>query len=52
MPQMSPLWWEILFIYFIMSYFMFNIFIYFSINKPLSFKMNKNKKIEQMNWSW
>nr|UBI43978.1 ATP synthase F0 subunit 8 [Eysarcoris rosaceus] len=49
---MSPLWWEILFLAFIMSYILMNIIIYFM---PQIKQINKNKNInmiDQSNWKW
>nr|YP_010994986.1 ATP synthase F0 subunit 8 [Homoeocerus dilatatus]WOZ13994.1 ATP synthase F0 subunit 8 [Homoeocerus dilatatus] len=52
MPQMSPLWWEILFIFFIMT-FMFMIMIIF-FNKNIQPKSLNQKEIEthQFKWKW
>uniref|UniRef100_UPI0030DF4B67 ATP synthase F0 subunit 8 n=1 Tax=Mecidea indica TaxID=3127717 RepID=UPI0030DF4B67 len=53
MPQMAPMWWEILFIMFIMSFILMNIMMYF-FNK-MKTNMNKKEKsnnINQMNWMW
>nr|DAZ87576.1 TPA_asm: ATP synthase F0 subunit 8 [Stiretrus anchorago] len=52
MPQMSPLWWEILFMIFIISYLLFNILIYFNKKNLLIIKDNKFKKINNLNWMW
>nr|QWB85860.1 ATP synthase F0 subunit 8 [Ulochaetes vacca] len=51
MPQMAPMNWMILFIYFVMIFFMVNIFNYFS------FCYLKNKKLmikdsNCYNWKW
>nr|YP_009654839.1 ATP synthase F0 subunit 8 [Placosternum urus]QCI09407.1 ATP synthase F0 subunit 8 [Placosternum urus] len=52
MPQMSPLWWEMLFLVFIMSLMMFNIIIYFMQNKMnLNKNLFKNDNI-QFIWKW
>nr|AFI23529.1 ATP synthase F0 subunit 8 [Megymenum brevicorne] len=52
MPQMSPLWWETLYMYFTFMFMMTLIYIYHmnlktNINK-INFIINKN----QMNWKW
>nr|UPX88567.1 ATP synthase F0 subunit 8 [Palomena prasina] len=52
MPQMAPLWWEILFLMFIMMYMTTSIFIYFSISKKLSSSIKKNETINQLKWLW
>nr|YP_009915356.1 ATP synthase F0 subunit 8 [Palomena viridissima]QLF99776.1 ATP synthase F0 subunit 8 [Palomena viridissima] len=52
MPQMAPLWWEILFLMFIMMYMFTSIIIYFSFNKSSTSSANKNKIISQLKWSW
>nr|YP_007476427.1 ATP synthase F0 subunit 8 [Dolycoris baccarum]AFI54815.1 ATP synthase F0 subunit 8 [Dolycoris baccarum]AGF25243.1 ATP synthase F0 subunit 8 [Dolycoris baccarum]AIC83235.1 ATP synthase F0 subunit 8 [Dolycoris baccarum] len=52
MPQMSPMWWEILFILFFTLYLMLNTIMYFSTikystsKKKISYNMNINK------WNW
>nr|UPL65782.1 ATPase subunit 8 [Anacestra spiniger] len=51
MPQMAPLWWDILFIYFLMVFLMINMLIYFNKNyKPLTNMMKKS--INSMKWKW
>nr|UPL65692.1 ATPase subunit 8 [Sinodasynus sp.] len=53
MPQMSPLWWETLFIMFIILFMMINMILFF--NKPQSpkqNKMHKNNMINQFKWTW
>nr|DAZ87563.1 TPA_asm: ATP synthase F0 subunit 8 [Dichelops melacanthus] len=52
MPQMSPLWWEILFIIFFMTFIIMNSMIYFMTqNKIKQMKKDKNEQ-KQMNWLW
>nr|AXS66521.1 ATP synthase F0 subunit 8 [Cucujoidea sp. 33 KM-2017] len=51
MPQMAPLNWLILFIYFISIFILFNVMNYFSFLykiKESSFKKNKIS----FNWKW
>nr|UBI44017.1 ATP synthase F0 subunit 8 [Eysarcoris gibbosus] len=51
MPQMAPLWWEILFLMFMLSYLMSTTLLYFNFKV----KMNKNNcvmKLFNMNWKW
>nr|QWX95529.1 ATP synthase subunit 8 [Latimbus concolor] len=51
MPQMAPLWWEILFLLFIMNFMMMSTIIYH--NKMYSPKQMKMKyKINQFKWKW
>nr|YP_010374282.1 ATP synthase F0 subunit 8 [Tholosanus proximus]QVD38904.1 ATP synthase F0 subunit 8 [Tholosanus proximus] len=52
MPQMSPLWWEVLFLLFLMMYFLVNIMSYFSVNKSIVKNENSKKKPNQLNWTW
>nr|YP_009654670.1 ATP synthase F0 subunit 8 [Hoplistodera incisa]QCI09199.1 ATP synthase F0 subunit 8 [Hoplistodera incisa] len=52
MPQMAPLWWEILFIIFFMTFLIINIMVYFSMNKSMKIKTSDNKKSNQLNWTW
>nr|QQP21723.1 ATP synthase F0 subunit 8 [Strongylogaster xanthocera] len=55
MPQMYPLNWMILLIYFITIFFLFNIMNYFNpIKLNIStYNLNKNfKKNTLMNWKW
>nr|YP_010303517.1 ATP synthase F0 subunit 8 [Anaxilaus musgravei]QUT09469.1 ATP synthase F0 subunit 8 [Anaxilaus musgravei] len=52
MPQMAPLWWESLFLLFIVMFMMMTSMNYFL----LIYKMNKSIKMinksNQMNWMW
>nr|YP_003204942.1 ATP synthase F0 subunit 8 [Ditaxis biseriata]ACO92606.1 ATP synthase F0 subunit 8 [Ditaxis biseriata] len=52
MPQMSPLNWWFLFLYFLIIFVMFNIMNYYIItyNNPSSSKMSFIKKT--LNWKW
>nr|YP_010994973.1 ATP synthase F0 subunit 8 [Homoeocerus striicornis]WOZ13981.1 ATP synthase F0 subunit 8 [Homoeocerus striicornis] len=52
MPQMAPLWWETLFIFFILSFMMMIIMLFF--NKTYSAKMYKstNTDTTQFKWKW
>nr|YP_011002218.1 ATP synthase F0 subunit 8 [Picromerus viridipunctatus]WPO01479.1 ATP synthase F0 subunit 8 [Picromerus viridipunctatus] len=53
MPQMSPLWWEILFIVFLLTYMMHNILIYFNKKNNLYSKtFIIHKKVNNSNWMW
>nr|YP_009445567.1 ATP synthase F0 subunit 8 [Picromerus griseus]ATV99244.1 ATP synthase F0 subunit 8 [Picromerus griseus] len=49
---MSPLWWEILFMIFLLTYMMFNIMIYFNNKNTINSKITNYKKINNMNWMW
>nr|AVN67446.1 ATP synthase F0 subunit 8 [Gyna caffrorum] len=51
MPQMMPLNWLTLYMFFIIILIMFSFINYFSlISTPSS--MKKNIKISSMNWKW
>uniref|UniRef100_A0AAU6PC64 ATP synthase F0 subunit 8 n=1 Tax=Midoria longicornis TaxID=3133673 RepID=A0AAU6PC64_9HEMI len=50
MPQMSPLWWLFLFVFFLFSLFIMLCFIYF-----LPFYFSSGKlflKLNNYNWMW
>nr|AVJ52298.1 ATP synthase F0 subunit 8 [Stethaulax marmoratus] len=52
MPQMAPLYWEILFLMFVISLIMMSVIIYHfpKINKTSSLEDKTN--IIQINWKW
>nr|YP_009654891.1 ATP synthase F0 subunit 8 [Eocanthecona thomsoni]QCI09868.1 ATP synthase F0 subunit 8 [Eocanthecona thomsoni] len=52
MPQMSPLWWEVLFMMFIFTFMLFNIMIYFTNKNMMINKMTYYKKIKNLTWMW
>nr|QZI85941.1 ATP synthase F0 subunit 8 [Eocanthecona furcellata] len=52
MPQMAPLWWEILFIVFIMTFLTFSIMIYFNKKNSTMSKTLSSKSIKNLNWMW
>nr|UFZ13945.1 ATP synthase F0 subunit 8 [Taeniochauliodes attenuatus] len=52
MPQMSPMNWLLLFMFFSMMLMLFNIMNYYLIN-PLPMKHYiKNSKMNSLNWKW
>nr|QWX95545.1 ATP synthase subunit 8 [Savius diagonalis] len=52
MPQMSNMWWEMLYILFLMKFMMMIIIIYYTKIMTHS-KLNKmNIFIKQLNWKW
>nr|ARH54898.1 ATP synthase F0 subunit 8 [Bruchidius cisti] len=51
MPQMAPLNWLSLMIFFIMIFFIFNIMNFYSFSYPVK-KNNFEKKITKFNWKW
>nr|YP_448910.1 ATP synthase F0 subunit 8 [Sclerophasma paresisense]ABB81894.1 ATP synthase F0 subunit 8 [Sclerophasma paresisense] len=53
MPQAAPLYWLILFLFFILSLLMFNTINYFTMNSnsPLSCATKSIKKT-LFNWKW
>nr|UFZ12855.1 ATP synthase F0 subunit 8 [Chloroniella peringueyi] len=52
MPQMEPINWLILFLYFSMILIMFNIFNYYNLYPMIpKYKFN-TLKYKSMNWKW
>nr|ASY98305.1 ATP synthase F0 subunit 8 [Amorphoscelis chinensis] len=52
MPQMMPLSWLILFMFFFLMLILFSVMNYFStLNKPLE-KQFSNLKTKSLNWKW
>nr|UPL65601.1 ATPase subunit 8 [Rhopalus maculatus] len=51
MPQMSPLWWETLYIMFIMVFMIMIMIMYHNKNYKLK-NTSYKKKINQLNWKW
>nr|YP_010147355.1 ATP synthase F0 subunit 8 [Plautia crossota]QQP22166.1 ATP synthase F0 subunit 8 [Plautia crossota] len=49
---MAPLWWEILFIMFIMSYITMSIMTYFSFKVNIKGNMKNKNQMKQLNWLW
>uniref|UniRef100_A0AAU6QFM0 ATP synthase F0 subunit 8 n=1 Tax=Nepsalus decorillus TaxID=2950594 RepID=A0AAU6QFM0_9NEOP len=52
MPQMSPLSWWMLFMYFIMLMLMFSIMNYYIFFYTMTKKDSIKLKIKSMNWKW
>nr|YP_010994960.1 ATP synthase F0 subunit 8 [Cletus schmidti]WOZ13968.1 ATP synthase F0 subunit 8 [Cletus schmidti] len=52
MPQMSPLWWEILFLVFIMSFMLMNMIIFYNKKMTPSQKSIEMIKVNQFKWKW
>nr|YP_009943340.1 ATP synthase F0 subunit 8 [Cletus punctiger]QOD41603.1 ATP synthase F0 subunit 8 [Cletus punctiger] len=52
MPQMSPLWWEILFLVFIMSFMLMNTIIFYNKKMLPKQKSIEMIKINQFKWKW
>nr|APT41459.1 ATP synthase F0 subunit 8 [Micropygomyia cayennensis] len=53
MPQMAPLMWLTLFIFFLMMYLLFNIMNYFSyIIESKTLTENKSINSSSLNWKW
>nr|UPL65432.1 ATPase subunit 8 [Henestaris halophilus] len=51
MPQMSPMWWELLMIMFILLFIMTNSLIYWiNYNKPAS--MSSYMEMSKDKWKW
>nr|QWX95521.1 ATP synthase subunit 8 [Cloresmus antennatus] len=52
MPQMSPMWWEILFIFFILSFMLMITIMFFNTDmKPKKSKEVYNEPA-QLKWKW
>nr|ARH54980.1 ATP synthase F0 subunit 8 [Deporaus tristis] len=51
MPQMAPLNWLTLFIFFIFIFMLFNMTNYFSFNYPIK-TLKINKKSIKYTWKW
>nr|UPL65302.1 ATPase subunit 8 [Stenophyella macreta] len=51
MPQMAPLWWEILFILFIMLLMITITLMYWNIKTP-KMQVNGLNKTNNVNWKW
>nr|AWN56302.1 ATP synthase F0 subunit 8 [Neomegalotomus parvus] len=49
MPQMAPLWWELLFIMFIIMFMLMNMIIYYNKNITIN---NKKNCINYKNYNW
>nr|AKE36793.1 ATP synthase F0 subunit 8 [Rubiconia intermedia] len=52
MPQMAPMWWEIMFIIFSMIYICMSTMIYFSTNKLTTNQLKNKSLTNQYNWEW
>nr|YP_010714131.1 ATP synthase F0 subunit 8 [Menida lata]WDD39694.1 ATP synthase F0 subunit 8 [Menida lata] len=52
MPQMAPLWWEILFILFLFLFMIMNIMVYFTKKNSFKIMSNNKKNMIQFNWTW
>nr|AVJ52282.1 ATP synthase F0 subunit 8 [Lamprocoris roylii] len=52
MPQMAPLYWEILFIMFIISMIMMMIIIFHSKFNQITVNTNMKPLVNQVNWKW
>nr|WEF49629.1 ATP synthase F0 subunit 8 [Polypedilum sp.] len=58
MPQMSPMLWSLLFIYFLFLFIIFNILNYFNftpnlkINSDILEKSPSENKNNSLNWKW
>nr|AIW65040.1 ATP synthase F0 subunit 8 [Notonectidae sp. MT-2014] len=52
MPQMSPMWWTMLMIMFLMTFFMFNMMIYFMKMEEGTKEENIKIHTKSMNWKW
>nr|AWV83344.1 ATP synthase F0 subunit 8 [Muda kuroiwae] len=51
MPQMSPMYWMFLYIYFILTLFLVLLLIYFIFNNKSFYDIIKNDQFEMI-WLW
>nr|WPO01466.1 ATP synthase F0 subunit 8 [Eocanthecona thomsoni] len=49
---MSPLWWEILFLIFMITFLTMNIMIYFDKKNSLIPKTMNQEEKKNLNWTW
>nr|YP_010758998.1 ATP synthase F0 subunit 8 [Ctenolepisma longicaudatum]WEX31823.1 ATP synthase F0 subunit 8 [Ctenolepisma longicaudatum] len=52
MPQMSPLNWFILFIFFTLIYLVYASFMYFNMTPSYSKSMTTKSEFPTLNWKW
>nr|AVJ52299.1 ATP synthase F0 subunit 8 [Symphylus caribbeanus] len=52
MPQMAPLYWEVLFIMFVISLVLMSVIIYHSPKISSVSEMKSTMDINQINWKW
>nr|YP_002735099.1 ATP synthase F0 subunit 8 [Yemmalysus parallelus]ABZ02141.1 ATP synthase F0 subunit 8 [Yemmalysus parallelus]UPL65497.1 ATPase subunit 8 [Metatropis brevirostris] len=52
MPQMAPLWWETLFIMFLLLYLIMNIMIFWTKGNKLINKKSLTKSFKELNWKF
>nr|UEP16622.1 ATP synthase F0 subunit 8 [Megalotomus costalis] len=52
MPQMAPMWWDILYIIFIILFLLINMIIYFNKNLKINYKMINKLNNEEIKWKW
>nr|UPL65419.1 ATPase subunit 8 [Sadoletus valdezi] len=52
MPQMAPLWWELMYMLFIITYIMMNIIMFYGVGSDVYVRLSAKEKIKYMNWKW
>nr|ATG83204.1 ATP synthase F0 subunit 8 [Aphrophora sp. EMHAU-15062701] len=53
MPQMAPMWWTLLFMFFIFSYLFFNVILFYFYDSKFVFNFNySNLIVNNMIWVW
>nr|AVJ52289.1 ATP synthase F0 subunit 8 [Orsilochides guttata] len=52
MPQMAPLYWETLFIMFILSLILMSIIIYHMTSSKMISTTSQKMMTKQINWKW
>nr|QWX95536.1 ATP synthase subunit 8 [Laminiceps obscurior] len=52
MPQMAPLWWELMFFMFTISFIIMNMIIFYNKHNNQKMKMPYMKETMQFKWKW
>nr|QDI93845.1 ATP synthase F0 subunit 8 [Tuxedo elongatus] len=52
MPQMSPMWWSLLFTSFLAAYLLIMICMYTYNIYSIASKKESNKNVKNINWKW
>nr|YP_009472963.1 ATP synthase F0 subunit 8 [Neolethaeus assamensis]AST10193.1 ATP synthase F0 subunit 8 [Neolethaeus assamensis] len=53
MPQMAPLWWETLYLQFIMTFILINVIIFYGVDSGMSvIRSGESTMYKGMDWEW
>nr|YP_009472950.1 ATP synthase F0 subunit 8 [Dalsira scabrata]AST10180.1 ATP synthase F0 subunit 8 [Dalsira scabrata] len=52
MPQMAPMMWDMLFIFFMIMFIVINIMNYYTQKKSFNIQNKDINKTMQLNWKW